>query len=591
MSQPRISIGIVGFGPKGLYGFERLLANLHQMNEKIEVHVHLFNAKGDFATGWIYQPDQPDFLLMNYSNAFITMHPDAAPSPICEIMSFSEWCANCRQTSTSAEDKRIASRGEVGEYLSYYFNCLCDSARSNIIIHKNRGKVTAIIPVKGKYRLETDTEFQSPLFATLLLTTGHSPSITSKLSQSKKSKNCIPFVYPVQEKLQLIPKNVQVACKGIGLTAIDSILALTEGRGGEFEQSNDSEIIYRKSGKEPTKIYPFSRSGYPIIPRLSNGVTLTQHSCYLKKWVSSLSENCSPFDFEKEVLPLIKQDITTEYYYQLFQNYKLRLNAQQEYEKVLDEIQEFHRLHPEEKKFEADELLHPPIRQSNNAHEDFLTYWKKTVDWIKTENSPFVAAANTWGNLVDDFNWLYKNDKLTADSRSKFISTYFSMFNRISYGPPLQNVQKIIALAAIGVVDFSFVNHPHIAKTYSDKYELKSHEEMTACEWMIDARLPRDFTINSNVLYTSSCKRNGLFSFLNKHTNSDFANGLNCNEAGNPISEEGEVISNITLYGTPAEGKLFDNDSLSRKRNDTASQWAKQTIQLIYKTLIPEHEY
>lgn len=31
----------------------------------------------------------------------------------------------------------------------------------------------------------------------------------------------------------------------------------------------------------------------------------------------------------------------------------------------------------------------------------------------------------------------------------------------------------------------------------------------------------------------------------------------------------------ISLYGTPTEGLTLDNDTLSRKRNDFASQWAQ----------------
>ena len=55
--------------------------------------------------------------------------------------------------------------------------------------------------------------------------------------------------------------------KGIGLTFIDAVLSLTEGRGGTFERMPDGRLSYRASGGEPATILPFSRSGLPMAPK------------------------------------------------------------------------------------------------------------------------------------------------------------------------------------------------------------------------------------------------------------------------------------------------------------------------------------
>ena len=47
---------------------------------------------------------------------------------------------------------------------------------------------------------------------------------------------------------------------GMGLTAIDYILYLTEGRGGTFEKEGDT-LVYVASGSEPVKLVAFSESG------------------------------------------------------------------------------------------------------------------------------------------------------------------------------------------------------------------------------------------------------------------------------------------------------------------------------------------
>ena len=66
--------------------------------------------------------------------------------------------------------------------------------------------------------------------------------------------------------------------------------------------------------------------------------------------------------------------------------------------------------------------------------------------------------------------------------------------------------------------------------------------------------------------------------------NSYFTGGIDLTENGNPIDEEGKVIDNITVYGTPTEGVTFDNDSLSRSRNDFGSIWAKNAVKAINTT-------
>jgi hypothetical protein len=37
------------------------------------------------------------------------------------------------------------------------------------------------------------------------------------------------------------------------------------------------------------------------------------------------------------------------------------------------------------------------------------------------------------------------------------------------------------------------------------------------------------------------------------------------------------------MYGTPTEGVTFDNDTLSRKRNNFASHWAQDIAALLLK--------
>ncbi|MBA3985763.1 MAG: FAD/NAD(P)-binding protein, partial [Flavobacteriales bacterium] len=75
-------IAIVGLGPKGLYGLERILAQINANPISETVEIHLFNKTKYLGAGDVYRSDQPSYLLMNFSNAFIQMWPEEFPPPI-----------------------------------------------------------------------------------------------------------------------------------------------------------------------------------------------------------------------------------------------------------------------------------------------------------------------------------------------------------------------------------------------------------------------------------------------------------------------------------------------------------------------------
>ena len=59
----------------------------------------------------------------------------------------------------------------------------------------------------------------------------------------------------------MIPRSDTVAVEGMGLVAVDVVMALTLGRGGSFVENGD-RLRYVRSGDEPA-LRLFSRSGFP----------------------------------------------------------------------------------------------------------------------------------------------------------------------------------------------------------------------------------------------------------------------------------------------------------------------------------------
>ncbi|MFI8378201.1 FAD/NAD(P)-binding protein [Leeuwenhoekiella sp. NPDC079379] len=579
MARSNFNIGVVGFGPKGFYGFERLIATLHEQPEIPNVTIHLFNESEAFATGWVYDINQPDYLLMNYPNKYISLNPISSPDPILPICSFSEWRSKETGNSVAFEDIQIAPRKDVGLYLSHYFKQICSLSNSNIAVEKHVAKVEFIEEKDSNYLLHTKNKLlENIAFDALLITTGHSPAISSKLQSAEADEFTIPFVYPFTEKLKHIQSQSSVAIKGIGLTAIDTILGMTEGRSGYFKAINTNQLTYLKSGLEPKVILPFSRSAVPIIPRGMHTTKLKQTSFYFKKFVERCKQDNLQFNFESEVLPVIKQDITASFYHILFELNNFEFDPNLSYAQFQQVVTDFHNHFPEIEKFTAEDLLFPKLNITKGQHHAVKSYWQFWLKENQKDKSPFVAAATTWRFLSDDFNYLYSQDLLTRDSKKCFQQTYFGLFNRVSYGPPLINIAKMIALADAEILDFSFSRSPSIEQ--KTKYAtLSLPNKKTEIDYLVDARLPRGFSNNSSTLFNSSTAN--LFSFEKKSEN---YNELKCTRHGHPINSSGALVKSIVLYGTPTEETLFDNDTLSRKHNDTATQWAKNTVAKLINT-------
>ena len=72
------SIVIIGLGPKGLFCFERLLAELKASPK--EMQIHLINRTNLFGVSPIYDISQPDYILLNNSVGDINIWTQNSPA-------------------------------------------------------------------------------------------------------------------------------------------------------------------------------------------------------------------------------------------------------------------------------------------------------------------------------------------------------------------------------------------------------------------------------------------------------------------------------------------------------------------------------
>ena len=585
----QFTIGIVGFGPKGLYALERLLAHLKTSSIKTPIAIHIFNQNHFFGAGNVYRSDQPPYLIMNYANENIDSwyrgRPDAIfPKP----SNFCKWLSE--KTDKPIEDfsKEFASRAMVGNYLMESFKILKRNAPSNVNIIPHLATVQKITKDNARFNLQGNKEGLdfSLAFDNLILTTGHVGS-GSHFQPASNPSNVIEFIYPISQKLKHIEKQSNIAVKGFGLTAIDAILALTEGRGGIFDSDFKGDLYYKASGREPYKIFPFSRTGLPMFPRGVNRDDDSQLYFFSDEVFRNL-QTITNLSFQEDILPIIKKEFRYSYYKILFRIYDQELKFDSNAAIIDQQIEQFHNTHSSEKRFFWKILTDPFTDQKNIPHAEMHAYIKFLIQEAEKgiEKSPIMAAAGIWRKISPIFNELYSFAGLDANSHQLFDTSFFGFFNRIAYGPPVKNMKKIIALAEAGIIDFSFVRNSKISNsTGNDQvdYILQNSQNSIDINYLINARIPRNNSRNYSELYTNLLKEGLVRPFTNN--NSGFYNpgSFDIDSKGRAYARGGPIQENITMYGTPTEGVTFDNDTLSRKRNNFASHWAQDIAALLLK--------
>lgn len=583
------SVAIIGFGPKGFYGFERLVAYLSQAMVQTPVEIHVFNNTQFFAAGDVYRTDQPKYLIMNYANRNINGWSVQEPLPKVEnTVDFVAWLRQNGNIDAALGD--FAPRKTVGEYLIHCFNTVVDSLPKNIKVITHMGSVSNVEKIDQQYRVtgkykDLGNEF-SLLCKKLLLTTGHH-SFKSQINNILALKNKIDFIYPTDEKLNPVKPQTLVAVKGFGLTAIDAILALTQGRGGSFKKNDKGILKYIPSEKEPYKIYPFSRTGLPMVPRNGSPSSETNLQYFTEKTVNALKAN-TPINFNSTLLPLIQKEFYYAFYSVLFQNYGHQFYFDEDASVMKDQVKYFHEDYPESPVFNWETIVNPfkdePILSSVviQVYVEFLINEAK----LGEDSSPFMAAVATWRKISPVFNKLYSFGGLDAESHKEFDAYYFGLLNRLSYGPPVKNMQKMLALCKAGILDFSFVKSARIIQNNeNDNFTLQvENGQATEINYYINATISRAKEGGfENELY-QNLKKNEIIRAFENSANSKYIPGcLEINDKGNPVSETGIENGDITFYGTPTEGITCDNDTLSRTRNDFATDWAKETCTAILK--------
>lgn len=566
MVKAPLHIGLVGCGSRGLSIFERLLS-LSETRPEQPVLLNIFepNVHGCGA----HWPDQPDYLLLNTVAGQLGVFPDAAAFgdlPQAQARSgpdFLQWCRE-QNLKVDADSGLLASEGRevqaqdflprhlLGAYLADAFTRILATAPQWVSVRLHHQAVTAVDSVDGKrYRLKTPAGAEITVDR-LILTVGH----TGRVQAADRQR--IGNIYPLPGSLDRIEPGESILLEGLGLGAMDTLAALTAGRGGQYTRRADASHVYHPSGQEPV-IYVQSRDGLPFRTR-PNGLTdCPRHQAVLltPARIDALRADAKDgqLDFEQDILPLMLVEMRAAAV--------AVLHAQSDAERHREVLSRLRTVSTAGtagvvaceallREYEAASgsidplaLICHALPASVTAHNyHSWIYHALEADLHESRvgrgESAIKAAIEVWRDLRDRLRQAVDFDGLTEASHRQFYGRWHKAINRLVAGPQKERHADLLALCDAGLLTFLMPGTAPATEHYR----------------RVAGYVQGSGVINSDCAPVRDLARLGL---IRPRTEEAGIDGIDVDAACHPKSIRGEAVRNLWVLGPLAEGSCYYN--------------------------------
>jgi uncharacterized NAD(P)/FAD-binding protein YdhS len=606
-------IVIIGAGPRGTYCFRRLSLALAQNPLENEVNIHVIEKSGKFGGGGIHSVTQPHYLLLNTVAGQITAFGDDDFEARASE-SRRTFYGYLRNNGYKFDINDYPPRALHGKYLAASFDWTAENLPPGVILHRHHARAVDIVPFSQGIHVVALDNGSNISANEIILLTGHSQNriIPGSIehscckfaeNQKKKGKNnsYLHLAYPIHEKLQYIGSGEWVYVIGMGLTAVDIIKGFTYGRGGTYEDGK-----YIPSGKEPRVIIG-SRIGLPYCARGFNQKTdQYQARIFTAEYVKNLKQQKKKLDFEKDLFPIILQEMNYVFYSTLvgdkFSNqYLMCKNAEEQQALVEKMIDPEHRFSWQDLenplwRLEGKRKTGSTLFESLDHYTDFvMEQIREDIREADKGNvlSPLKNAVDSvMRDLRDILRSAVDHGGLTAKSHRYLKKTFDRTNNRIAVGPPVQSVRELLILAEQGFVSFSGPS-PRIDFNENDNvFEISSDEvpgSKRQVQHVINGRIHNvDNPNDTSELIRNLFQRQMIRTYINEDETGTFEmGGLDVTPDFHLIAKDGTIHDHICALGIPLEGKLWFNAADARPDvNSNAiaqlSRWAIDTVSRLH---------
>jgi len=566
-------VGIIGVGPRGGYALEKLIFELAKQNSLLKIHISLYESTGNFGNGQVYTSQQNLSNWININERILILEQreaiDINTIKIPSFPSYHDWIEKDFNTFSDKAIDTYPPRAQVGEYLSQRFQSLAKPlVQSNMVtLHKEQVKEVKLLN-NDKVQINTGADIYQ-MFDEVLLTIGHQTTQLSKqllewnkFVNSKENIALFKSPYPVANYLNhknLNHKSI-IGIRGFGLAMIDVVRAIAE-KFGSFSIINDQTLssTYKAKAETSLTIVPFSLDGLPPSPKPLNA--------RIDKWFKPTES--SIIKFEKQIgNKQIQQEAESprfliEAFAPIAANIYSNLPKSINYQHL--SITDIEKLIA--KWLEDQSTEHLLFISNKQAAEKSMEHFVEMAIG-KAAISLDYCIGQVWRHCQPS---IYKELSYNKCSNNVFaeIIALDESTKRYSYGPPVESIQQLLALAEAGILNLNMVNNPTIELT-KEGWQFHINNKSIVATIMIDSVLdaPQIKSVNSPLV------KKMLVDDLIKVVHDDL--GVETNENAYLISNDTDKKIPIALLGRLAKGTVIGVDAILECFGLRPSQWAKQ---------------
>lgn len=525
-----LRVAVVGVGPRGLHCLE-LLAQGVAAGRPSALQIELFEPAPFPGAGAVYDPRQPDYLLMNFAARQIDAalsDPGARPRL---APGFLEWVARTEKTPLAPD--AYPPRNLVGRYLHQRFLATRRwLARMGIDCRLHPHAAAGLRRAGPRWRL-THRAGESTVDE-CVITIGHGDRWCGPTA--------VRGVYPVGTRLSpdVAPSGSRVGVRGMSLSFIDACLALTVGRGGRFVPAGGHRLSYLPSGREPAVITPYSRTGRPMLPKpvaawqccpagarlIGRGQAEVRHSrCTDASWLIDLI-----FTLTDEVLRIVRAAAPHT------------SSAEQT-------------------------VRHWYERWTSGADPAFYRQQLENAYRVATGSlppGPAWALGEVWRRVYPALV-----QRLSHEGQLAFapeLKVFGREMERIAFGPPTENVARLLALIDAGIVSTTHWGVAAGVASSAETIAIQSATATTPVDCCIDAVLPSG---PETARTQQAC---GLLHEVDGVALTPDG-GVITDAAGTVMDTDHAPQAGLRVFGRLCEGWILGHDTLNRQLHPEPRTW------------------
>ncbi len=564
------TLGIIGCGPRGLAALELFVANVVLKNDSASFEVVIFEKAKHPGAGQVWMIEQPNANWLNIDNESLKalkgrkelIHKKFI---IPEFPGFTDWQSKSEKTHDESDHKYIFHyRSTMGEYLYQRFNSIFQILYQHNFVRLFTSKIIDL-KQKNTQIIIVDQSNREYKVDECLLTIGHQPT---RLSNEIKDWKDMAKLHNIQLELdpydlelkKRIHSGSKIAIRGFGLATIDLIrLFISEENGVFSKNSDDIFLTYTSKRNKDKEIVVFSLDGLPPVPKPIGIIvdsTFDPGKEVIRKFeddIISLLKKSEQITSSLFLVELVADIVSDIFFKKPNHFYSHSLDRQQIKKLVIAWLQDMN-------------IKHTLILNISQDRKEYMRCTAKMAYGISTASLDYTIG-QIWRHLQPSMYKTLSHSGL-SDSIIQEIIELDESTKRYSYGPPVDSILQLIALADQGALNLDFTEDPSIQVDSAGWTLVNERGDSVSTEVMINSVLdsPSLEKINSDLV------KNLLENDLLKPITSDL--GVDTYENGIVKYANKDEKTHISMLGRNCKGSVIGVDAILECFGLRIEKWA-----------------